>query len=144
MGALCALVGVVVGQGAASLAIGADWALLPIFSGAASFLSGGFCWQRLLARRALSLLRRAALRGHYPTFYFCFLWANFEYWIYNLRSGQPPADILNGWWGAGALAFWSLLFHGWLTLAVAGLLGAGLLTWLHRKHSPSREESKFW
>ncbi len=149
MGALCALVGVAVGQWAASLAVGADWALLPIFSGAASFLSGWFCWQRLVARRALPPWRRAALAGglaallgHYLTFSLYFLWANIEYWICNLRSGQPPADLIDGLWGAGVLAFWSLLFYGWLTLPVGGLLGAGLLTWLRRKHSSSREEGK--
>ncbi len=60
MGALCARVGVVVGQWAASLAIGADWALLPIFSGAASFLSGWFCWQRLVARAVAFAPGRAA------------------------------------------------------------------------------------
>ncbi|MCK6559752.1 hypothetical protein HUU39_13850 [candidate division KSB1 bacterium] len=149
MGALCALVGAAVGQWAASLASSADWALLPIFSGAASFLSGWFCWQRLLARRVLPPGRRAALAGvlaallgHYLTFYCYFLWANIEYWICNLRSGQPPADILNGLWGAGVLALWSLLFYGWLTLPVGGLLGAGLLTWLRRKQPFMREEGK--
>lgn len=50
MGALCALVGVTVGEWAVSLASSADWVLLPIVAGAAAFLSGWFCWQWLVAR----------------------------------------------------------------------------------------------
>ena len=62
-----------------------------------------------------------------------------EYWILGWASGllgnEPPGDPLNGLWGAGALALWSLLFFGWLTLPVGGLVGAVLLVWLRRSRT---------
>ena len=134
MGALCCPLGILIGVFIALLATGDGYRLFPVYGGTAAFITAAFFWWLIVLRR--DAFRRipggiaGALSGivaHYICWYIQIISANICYWIFGgCRSslGEPPVDLLDGFWGALGLSFFSLLFWGWITAPLGALIGA--------------------
>lgn len=142
MGLLCSLVGIGVGLHIAYTATASDYKFFFVYSGLAAFLTSSILWYYLVAKPEVFTTKRGIMIGvisgafsHYVCWYINFIVMN----LCNKATrgcvdslGAPPADLWNALWGAGVLSLYSLLFYGWVTLPLGGLIG-GILVQFQKK-----------
>jgi len=132
-GALCAVVGLVIGMIVSLGAAGDGYRWFFVAATVAAFVSGAALWrvlpERFPRRRPAWGALAGALAGvvsHYLTWYLGFLVANLCFWLTGGCTGslgEPPANLGLAFAGAAGLTFFSLLVVGWLTAPIGAALG---------------------
>lgn len=129
-GALCTLVGGVLGAAVWAIAPGSSWGWIAFAAPVASFLSGYGLWRSFGTRREpVSRLRAAAVGavaavvGHWGTLFLAVTCDQIaSAWRAETTTSFFPS-IVESLTGASVLAFASLAVVGWITIPVGALLG---------------------
>lgn len=113
---------------------------LSFYAPLATFLVSYSLWQTFMSK--CSSIKRGVFIGvltvilsHYFTWYFMLIGVNIEYHILGLQVGSlndEPIDLISGIGYMWGYTFLSLLFFGWITIPIGGIVG-GMLGYFMKK-----------
>jgi len=133
MGAACSAAGLLAGAWLVATAQDTKGYLgFVVAAPLAAFLTGLVLWRLLVAGRHAPGRGAAVFAGvttgilsHWLCWYFVIVIQNLRHVLLGEVSslGEPPVNLLDGLWAAGAFSFWSLIVIGWATAPLGGLIG---------------------